>query len=486
MEPSARQSSSDKFLLFLLLVFPSIVLLLYSYLGTYARLIADDFCSFYYAQRLGTLRYVWYEYLTWGGRYSSFAVDSLIARIGTTGLPYVTAGLLVLWVLIATFMFRAFLRGETGQRPGILLPLALCITTVFAILAVSPRPQDTLYWWNGMRTYMPAILIVMFHAGFLYWAVQHLKTRRAFLLGSLVSFFIALVNGGVNEPFSAVLILFFTGFTIFKLWARQLRLRDPLFSFLGAAVLGGALALTIMLLSPGTEIRQALFPAHLPLFQVFAVTAAGTLDYMVDLFRSPLRLSALIAIFFTFIWVGSSSQKSLSSGTWIFLAIGAGILLSFASLLPAVYATSELPAPRTMIVFSFILVASLLYAGLMTGKWLSGRTIESANFRWGLSACVAISVLASTAINAKALYDSREIYRSFAQRWDRANAQILQARDNGEASVTIPALNVWTGPGGDPTDNPRYWVTACTSRYYDFQVFGPPLNMTEPENRPNE
>jgi hypothetical protein len=139
-----------------------------------------------------------------------------------------------------------------------------------------------------------------------------------------------------------------------------------------------------------------------------------------------------------------------------------------------------------MIVFSFILVASILYAGLMTGRWLSGRNIESANFRWGLIACIAISVLFSTAINAKALYESREIYSSFARRWDQANAQILQAKHNREESVTIPALNVWTGPGGDPTDNPRYWVTACTSRYYDFQVLGPPLNMTEPENRPNE
>ena len=486
MEPSARQSSSDKFLTLLLLTFPGIVLLLYSYLGTYARLIADDFCSFYYAQRLGTLRYVWHEYLTWGGRYSAFAVDSLIAYIGTEGLPYFPVTVLVIWVIISSFTFNALLQVETGKRPGLLLALALGITTVFTMLAVSPRPQDTLYWWNGMRTYLPALLIATFHVGFLYWAVQNLMTRNAILLGSLVSFLIALVNGGGNEAFSVILILFFAGILALNFGTNRLRFRDPLFLFLAAAILGDALALLIMLLSPGTEVRQVFFPSPPSISRIFMIAASGYLGYLLDLLRSPQRISALIAITLTFIWIGMTSNKKLSREYWILVPVAAGILLSFVSLLPVIYATSELPPPRTLIIFSFLIVIGFLYAGLNTGKWLSGRDIEAANLRWGLIACAALSVLVSTAINAKALYDSRETYSSFARRWDQANAQILQARSNGEESVTIPALNVWTGPGGDPTDNPRYWVTACTSRYYDFQVFGPPLNMTEPENHPNE
>jgi hypothetical protein len=94
--------------------------------------------------------------------------------------------------------------------------------------------------------------------------------------------------------------------------------------------------------------------------------------------------------------------------------------------------------------------------------------------------CVGVSIVFSSLMNAKILYDHRDIYISFAHRWDQANAQIMQAKMNGDESVTIPAMNVWTGPGGDPTDNPRYWVTACYSLYYDFQVFGPSLNSETP------
>jgi hypothetical protein len=240
-----------------------------------------------------------------------------------------------------------------------------------------------------------------------------------------------------------------------------------------------------MLLSPGTEIRQALFPPPPPILKALSITAGGTLEYLLDLVRSPQRLSALVAIIFTFVWLGTRSHRNLPHGSWIFFSILAGLLLSFASLFPAVYATSELPAPRTLSIFSFIIVASFLYAGLLAGKWLAGRALTKSYFNV-LILGVGISILFSTAINAKALYDSRDIYSSFARRWDQADAQIVQARNRGEESVTIPALNVWTGPGGDPTDNPRYWVTACTSRYYDVQVFGPPLDMDHPETQPND
>jgi hypothetical protein len=155
-------------------------------------------------------------------------------------------------------------------------------------------------------------------------------------------------------------------------------------------------------------------------------------------------------------------------------------LLSFLSVVPAVYATSDVPPPRLLILSSFITVASFFYAGLLTGKGISGRVIASTPLRSGLMWCVGISIVFSSLMNAKILYDRREIYSSFAHRWDQADAQILQAKLNGDESVTIPALNVWTGPGGDPTDNPRYWVTACYSLYYDFPVLGPSLNSGTP------
>lgn len=476
LEFATRDDFPNKFLTFLLLAFPGIVLLLHSYLSSYTRLIADDFCSFYFARRLNVLRYIWYWYKNWGGRYSAFAVDSLIENIGVKGLHYFTVTLLVIWVTVTALAFYVLLPAETGKKPSPLFTLAMGMTTVFATISISPNVQQTLYWWNGMRTYCPSLIVTTFQIGFLYWAGQNLKTRKAVLLGSIASFLIAVLNGGFNEPLTGVLLLFFAGYTALKLWSRQLRFDEPLFSFLAITVVGVALALLIMVLSPGTAIRQVFLPPPPGLLRMFEIAVGGYVAYIVNVLSSPKQVSALIAWILVSIWIGASSEKKRSNGYWILIPVLSGLLLSFASLLPSVYGTSDVPPPRTMIIPSFILIVSLFYAGLMAGKWVSATLAVSVRIRPSLMVCVGIAVVVSTLLNAKTLYDGRETYISFAQRWDQANAQILQAKSNGDASVTIAALHPWTGPGGDPTDNPKFWVTHCYSLYYEFPVFGPPLN----------
>jgi hypothetical protein len=469
----SRNKYPGKLLILILLIFPGIVLLLHGYLGSYTRLIADDFCSFHFSRRLGMLRYIWNQYLTWGGRYSAFAVDSLIHNIGVIGLHYFPITLLIIWVCAASFAINQLLQVETGTRQGLLLSVAVGMTTVFAILSMSPNVPQVLYWWNGMRTYLPSLIVTMFTIGFFYWAYQNLSSRRAVLWGSVASFLLALIDAGFNEPLCVVLFSFFIGYTALRLLTHTLNVRDPLFSFLAAASLGTAIALAIMLLSPGTALRQVNFPPPPGLIRMLTIATNGYVSYLASLLSTPARVSGLIVLLLTSVWIGTESEKKLLNGYWILLLSAGGIALSFLSILPSIYGTSEMAHPRTLIVPSFILAASVLFAGLMTGQWLSRNGLASTTIQTGLRVSIGVFAIGSALLNASALYESRDIYVSFAQRWELANAQILQAKASGEQSVTIAALDPWTGPGGDPTDNSKFWVNRCFSLYYDFPVFGP-------------
>src|SRR6266540_4440576 len=312
LNSSARDQYSSKLLTFVLLVFPAIVLLLHSYLGSYTRLIADDFCSFYFSHRLDILRYIWNQYLTWGGRYSAFAVDSLIDNVGVKGLPYFPLTLLILWVTVATFTGYSLLQVETGKMPSFLLELAVGVSTVFAILSMRPNVPQVLYWWNGMRTYLPSLIVTTFYIGFFYWAQRNWRSRNAVLWGSIASFILALIDAGFNEPLCVVLFSFFTGYTALRLLTRTLNFRDPLFSFLSAASLGTALALVIILMSPGTVLRQIYFPHPPSLVRMLAIAANGYLGYLAGLLSTPTRVSALIVLIFPSIWIGTISDRKLS------------------------------------------------------------------------------------------------------------------------------------------------------------------------------
>jgi hypothetical protein len=477
---STSHRNSGKLLTLILFVFPGIVLLLHSHLGSYTRLIADDFCSFYLSRRLGVLRYIWNQYLTWGGRYSAFAIDSLIHNVGVSGLRYFTVTLLAIWVCAASFTVYQLVHVETGtrQRQAIFPCIAIGTTAVFAILSISPNVPQVLYWWNGMRTYLPSLIVTTFFIGLFYWAHRNLKSRRAVLWGSVAIFLLALLEAGFNEPLCVVLFSFFTGYTALRIVTRTLSVRNPLFSFLAAASLGTALALVIMLLSPGTALRQVNFPPPPGLIRMLTIGVNGYAGYWVSLLSTPVRALALIALLLTSIWMGTRSDQKRSNGYWILLSIAAGIALSFLSILPSIYGTSDMAHPRTLIVPSFILACSFFYAGLMIGQGLAHD--HAMGMQTGLMLITGVFVIGSAMINSKTLYESRDIYLSFAQRWDQANAQILRARAGGEASVTIPALNPWTGPGGDPTDNRKFWVNRCFSLYYDFPVFGPKPDGGQP------
>jgi hypothetical protein len=91
--------SKRSVLLALTLLIPSSILVgLLAYLGGYSQLMADDFCSVYYAERLGVLRSAWYWYITWHGGYSAALADGVLGLFGRTGIAFVVPATILIWL----------------------------------------------------------------------------------------------------------------------------------------------------------------------------------------------------------------------------------------------------------------------------------------------------------------------------------------------------------------------------------------------------
>ncbi len=452
-------------------------LALQAYLGSFSRLLADDFCSIYFARRLGMLRYIWYWYLNWGGRYSAIAVDSVIRYLGSAGVRFVPVFVLAIWVTVTAVALAAILKKELGKVPGTLLCTAAAMTLVFAVLVVSPKVQQVLYWWNGMRTYVPALIVISFHAGFLYWASGRLDTRRKLVLGSLVSFAFAFFSGGFNETFTPIQFLLFAELLGLGILTRKLRFSDTLFYLLLAALLATTFSLLIMVMSPGLSIRQSYFTASPNLVTTLKISIEGYWLELGRLFSSVESVSTLLLVILASVWIGRTARDEKRPSGWsILLPVANGFLLSMASLVPSAQVTSEMPAPRTFIVPTFILVIGLAYAGLQAGKWWSKNTQSILAL---IQPMLVVCLLISAGLNARSLYANRDVYFNFARDWDIANAQILRAIDRGDADVTIQVSASNWAQVEVPTQNQKYWVNACYRLYYDIPVFG-----VQPELQP--
>lgn len=463
--------------LILLIAFPLTGLTAYALLGNFTRMIADDFCSASFANRLGLLRSVWYWYLNWSGRYTAFATDWLILGpgLGPYRYHYVVPALLFLWLLFVCLVLYLFLRGHHGL--AFLHSLALASILLFVVLLLTPDIPQSLFWWNGMRSYALPLVVFSFYV-LLYKLNLDFFKLSALLVNSL-GFLLFFLSGGISETMAVAQTVFLLFAIVLHLLKVVDRPRTEL-TMLFFCLAGAAVSLVVVILAPGNAIRQAFLPPPPDFITLLSISIRSYMSFLGNLFRTAAGIAGILGALLAALWIGG--QYHMSSpvrGRLIFACLLGGVLISFACFPPGVYGYSEPPPPRVMIIPVFFLMAGVLSAAFLSGIRLG----EQAGVQWNRSTVLITAAIILTGYSALfttwSLYQKRHIYMDFAKLWDQVDAQILQARAESLDSVTIPALNVWTGGGGDPTDNPRFWVNQCYSLYYGLTVLGPAPGKTE-------
>jgi hypothetical protein len=247
---------------------------------------------------------------------------------------------------------------------------------------------------------------------------------------------------------------------------------DRRLAVLLAGLAGTAARLMVIISAPGNAIRQAQLPPSPGFFDLIVISLQAFADFAADIFLSPEKAMALAGAIVLAAWLGAQIRLRLDIPGWKVSAWALGaVLLAFVCFPPAAYGYSGPPPPRNLIIAAFLLAACLLYAGFQLGNRLRDR-IKSGLVHYGLATLAVLLPGATSVLQARALIDSRPVYVDYARYWDATDAQSLQAKADGEASVTVPVVGSWTGLNV-PNDNPKFWVNDCYSKYYGIQVFGP-------------
>ncbi len=457
--------------LFLLSTFASMGLAAHAYIGNFTRMLADDFCSIYFADRLGLLRSTWYWYLNWSGRYTAFAADWLILKfvMGPYKLHYVVPVTILLWLIFVIFIPYLYLR-EKGEY-AFLHSFALGSIFLFTVLILSPNVPQSLFWWNGLRSY--ALPLAVLTGYILIFQIIKRSSKINLALSCSLGFILFFISGGMGETIAIAQITFI----LFLLSLQGLKLlnrpRTELM-ILYSGLAGAICSLIVVVLSPGNALRQALLPPSPDFIKLASISIQAYGSFIGGFFLEPAKITGLIGAILATMWIGGHYQDFIPVKTRLIPAyIFGGIAVSFVCFPPGVYGYSEPPPTRTMIIPVFFLTGSILCASFLTGGLLAGRygpAWLSANV---LILSIAMLIGFSTIVGTWNLVQQRHTYIDFAEKWDQVDAQILQAKANNLAFVNIPAMDNWAGLER-PTDNEKYWPTICYSSYYGIQVFGPP------------
>ena len=460
---------------FPIIAFATIALAGFAYLGGYTHFMADDYCSAYYAIRFGLLRSIWYWYITWSGRYTAFAFDWLILTktLGPYGAHWIPPMAITTWLIATIAAVYISLRAIVPRFATVSAAIAISASFVLAVIVLSPDLAQSYFWLNGMRSYSLPLVVMSIYAFLFVWLVPHLKSDGAIWLTCIIAFGLAFANGGFSETMAALqpmLLIFITGLK----WLSNDRKTDAAFKILAAATLGALLSMIMVALAPGNALRKVQLPPSPGLIEWMEISIGAYLSYLQNILLSPQKITALLGAMLVSAWAGTGYKNQITLRWWTVSAqIIGGLVLSFICIPPAVYGYAAPPPPRTLSIAVFPLVAFWMVASFLIGSWLARSSRSSVRLEVGLIVLATLLIGVSSALTMIYVNQNRSTYIAYAQKWDAMDAQILQARANHQAFVNIPAMFNWAALER-PSDNPKFWATACYSEYYGIQVYGPP------------
>lgn len=413
-----------------------VALLVLIWIGTYSRLIADDFCTSADVVQRGTAAAVAHWYRTWSGR---FAYHILAAIAGASALAArILPGLTIIGLAGST-IFAA----KRVTRAPWLTAIALGLALTWSILGCAPDIFQVVFWASGTITYsIPLILIAA-------WIGLTLRSGGAhFFPGSHALLFFA---AGFSETMTSVLAGA-VGLAFVSWPERRRALAGGL-----AAVIAGAI---LMVAAPGNAGRASRF-AH----------PEGSGASMVGLDASEfVQVEALIAglsmlLVFSVAAAGASSGGAAPAPVRRGVVAAAVIAVLWGVAVPLLMARTimAVPAPlRSLEPTHALLAGTFALAG-----WQVGR-------RWPKGAPVA--AVAVVLLVIPLLRDLRELTSMadgaavFAREWD-AMDESLQAKRGGPAVVVHAPAKVGRLDFVNPSS--KHWANRCLARYYGIgQIAG--------------
>ena len=401
---------------------------------------ADDFCFQERAVRLGFLGAQADWYATWSGRYTATALVSGVMLAGQSWYSpalalVVLAWLISLWLLLSACAGNAFSRRD----------VALASLTLFVMYgAFAPGLNGAFYWASAAFTYqISSILLLLMLAMNIGVMRRGLPDR---MTGALIAVVIAnlilgIVLGGTNETILPLaLLLLAVGAVV----ARRVSPRVAPAWLAGFA--GVAIAVAIVVVAPGNEVRWQYFPEGRHLLHALPSTAIRTLGFIVRESANPalwLATALAAAPLWNFLPGTLRDWMTRRRGWLVLLALWLAMVA--ACFFPAEYAVGAGPPGRARnIAYAVFLLGWIPVVTVVAERFLRDRHpfVSPPRVKPLLLLALGLTLAASTQMRDiyKDLGNAPEYRRELARR----EVAIRQAAARGLGNLEVPQLAVET------------------------------------------
>ena len=271
---------------------------MYAVLGSYSRLVWDDFIHIYRGLELGPWRNMLHWREIWNGSYTYYFVHGLLAPLDTLA-PSISVALIVsIWALGATWLSYQLLGLLRVQRHRLSIAISLAALSVSASTNAFYSAQS-IYWFSASLRYtLPLAIFLVFLALVIFVAKRpRSNSQNALSMALAVAF--CFVSAGFAETYLVFQLTLLTTLVAIVYVFTMGDMSRRVLALLGGGWTGTMASLLAQWTAPGRALRTEVKlqyewfepVRHLP------DLASITLDYMVELALQPKTVAGFALLF---------------------------------------------------------------------------------------------------------------------------------------------------------------------------------------------
>jgi hypothetical protein len=472
-----NKDSLFQYALFLQTFASGLALAVYAYIGTFTRLLADDYYHLYLLKSEKSLLQISVDkYLNISNRYATMPIFAFEQWLG---IKWIAALMIFLWLLSLSWLLIEAQKTIEGKLPRWILS-SIAIVLIFLSILQAPNRFQSIYWISSSVTYFFPLVFFTFLLAGIFKFSNKTRTKASIITFALFMLIIAFLIGGLSETVgtlnASLLSLLILGFSI---WGKKDN-RNTLLILLGATLLGALISLAMMALSPANAIRSS--DGNVALSVLSQRLFIFPYGFITDTFKT-LPLPSLFTLLVGFlIFANPDVRRTIFNGIGrspknhpikgdqaerlvrrtIIFALALIPLITFAliaaSFAPSAYALSY-PDARVRFPARFVMTSGLFIEGALLGMLFAREKFK----------VLGTLLLAASALyplrGAWQAYQSLPKYQTYADAWDRRDAYIQSKRDSGIMDIAVPPMDGMAGIKEFDVD-PDHWVNRGAADYY--------------------
>ena len=453
-----------------------------SYLGTFSRHLADDYCESVSVRNEPVLSAVFHRFVNGGSnRYSNLLFVGLSEILGEYSIQILPSLMLFVWLIGMIWLIRQ-LRTLAEIRWPVILDYLLAISVIFFSAWQAPNRFQIFFWRSGMATHFAPLVFITLLYGFILFRINFATKPSPWL--SMFVLLSSFIVGGFSEPPTTFLIaMMIVLIPVVYRWENDVK-RQPALNLLVSSLAGVVLAFVAMFFSPSNPSRGNASFTYL--LVTIEQTFQFTFDFINDTLKTqplPSFVSFLISFFVFFAFFIKSKNQPLSrrfkrqAGIVLVLVPLVHYLFIAASFAPSAFGEAY-PAERAQFLGRLIMTATLILDGALLGV-LCGHSQLLSPWRGAafLFSGFAIIVMAFYPLRAGIiLLADVPNYRRWTSVWDFRETEIYNSIAMGEKDLVVRWLP--TKEGVKEIDGEtHHWVNRCAAEYYQVNsIRSVPMN----------